>query len=181
MMRRATRTQAFWLIVAVQVGVLVGMVALQERTLARGTIVKLHAQPVDPTDLARGSYVDLNYDVENIATKGPKLREGADVVVGLRKRSDGTYAPTRAYRSPNDMPEGQLFVRGVVGNDEQVDLPEISAWYASTQDAQAAERKLSSAAGAIVAVSLDVDGSPTLCGLEGVSPGDTDSCGLEAG
>src|SRR5438045_3812657 len=49
-------------IVAAQVAILLGMIALDGLPLALGERIKLKVVPVDPRDLFRGDYVVLDYE-----------------------------------------------------------------------------------------------------------------------
>lgn len=62
------RLKLFILVLALQLAWLLGTVATQETALARGHVIKLETQPVDPRDLLRGDYLVLNYKISNVPT-----------------------------------------------------------------------------------------------------------------
>jgi uncharacterized membrane-anchored protein len=55
---------------ALQLVILVGMIAVRAIPLVTGQIVLVKVQPVDPRDLFRGDYVILSYDFSRISPEG---------------------------------------------------------------------------------------------------------------
>lgn len=171
-MNRLTRTHAFWIIVGLQVMLLVGMTGLQEYRLANGTVVRLAVTPVDPVDLARGSYVELQYAIgANVKADLDASFESPDeVYVALRRGPGGIHEASRAYDELGDVPDGSLYLRGQLEGSGrstlQVSFPGIQTLYLSPEKAHEAERLLDGTKPAIVSVSLREDGTGSLCGLE---------------
>ena len=109
------------LLVALQLGILVAIAALPLRTLARGEVVRLMVEPLDPRDLFRGDYVALRYaqlssipSGHPIALGGP-FRAGDTIYVAL------TPTPMAGWPSPLALPTslstthpGSLAIRGKV-------------------------------------------------------------------
>lgn len=56
----------FYIIVALQVIFLLGMIALKQSTVAFGTRVVLKTLPYDPTEFFRGDYINIRYEISNI-------------------------------------------------------------------------------------------------------------------
>jgi len=84
------RKQWFWLAVAIQVIVLLGMAARHAYTLKTGQPVMLETAPVDPWSPLRGQYVSLSYKISmlregEVAFSGAPYRDGQRVWVTLRK------------------------------------------------------------------------------------------------
>lgn len=173
MTRLATRDRLFWIIVALQLLVLVGLVTMKERTLASGTTVMLKTHPVDPVDVVRGNYVALTYDISSVQVEDP-VKVGETVFVALYGGADGANTGTRAFTSTRDIPDGQIFIQGTVeqasGSSATVRYG-IETYYAPTERAQAIEREL--ADGALALVALDENGRPSLCSVEGSSNWDS--------
>jgi uncharacterized membrane-anchored protein len=82
--------KGFWAAVALQLLVLLGMMATHGYTLMTGQPVMLKTAPVDPWDLFRGEYVILNYEISRLSPKDVKMAgtpytRGQQVWVTLRK------------------------------------------------------------------------------------------------
>lgn len=56
----------FWLAVALQVALLLGMVGRHAYTLSTGEVIVLKTAPVDPWDYFQGEYVRLNYEISRL-------------------------------------------------------------------------------------------------------------------
>jgi len=54
------------LVLALQLAWLLGTVVTQESALARGKVILLETQPVDPRDLLRGDYLVLRYSIGTV-------------------------------------------------------------------------------------------------------------------
>ena len=78
-----TKKQWFYLIVILQVVFLLVMVAFKQSTLIYGTPVLLKPIPVDPTDMIRGDYINLNYEVATL----PAILAGTEDI----RREDRVY------------------------------------------------------------------------------------------
>jgi hypothetical protein len=153
-------------LIAVQVIVLVGMPLRHGARIAAGTEVRLRVEPVDPTDLARGSYVDLRYVGFDELEVPDGAGSGDDVYVELRNAGErGVFEPSGTVVTDTDaFEDDDTWIRLPVGccdEDEGASLEGISTWYASPDKARAAERDLADG-DALAVVSLDEDGSPTL-------------------
>jgi uncharacterized membrane-anchored protein len=89
-----------------------GLIFKNEFTLSTGQEVLLSVRPVDPTDLFRGSYMALNYDISNISSIGcndcAKNNFRGDIYVGLKVGKNGIAVPSRVYASK----PGGLFIKG---------------------------------------------------------------------
>ena len=94
----------FPIIVAMQVFVLIFMIARQEHLLATGAKVMLKCEPIDPRSLFSGDYVILNYEISTIEPEiieKSKLMykllkdndniEGRDIYVALRLKAAGRH------------------------------------------------------------------------------------------
>jgi uncharacterized membrane-anchored protein len=92
------KTKLLFLIVALQVAWVAVTIAVQERALRTGEVVRLETRPVDPRDLLRGDYVILNYKIstlpagifpeESQADLTNSALNGRDVYVLLEKRGE---------------------------------------------------------------------------------------------
>src|SRR5437870_4299490 len=85
-LRHDVRPRAIWLVLAMslQMVLLTALGATKAYTLVTGTIIELHAQPVDPHDIFRGDYLRLNYDISALPAH-PEYHQGDSVFVMLRK------------------------------------------------------------------------------------------------
>jgi uncharacterized membrane-anchored protein len=106
---------------AVQLLILVGMIALRSVPLVTGQTVLVRVQPVDPRDLFRGDYVILSYDfsrapregIEGLSEKDRgswKKLEGRAVYVPLVP--DSVPVHWRAEKVTMVKPERGLFIKG---------------------------------------------------------------------
>lgn len=99
---------AFLAVVAAQLLFPLGVIGYNELKLARGKEVRLHLEPVDPTDFFRGEYVALAYDIATVDLE-EGIKPGATVYVPLRRK--GHYW-TGTVGQP-DRPSGEtVFIRG---------------------------------------------------------------------
>lgn len=96
-----TRRLGFWLVVAVQAVIPLGMVGLQEQRYSGADQVLLVVEPVDPHDVFRGEYVQLSYDIS-------RLRAPAGTVYVPLYRTGTTWTGSLATTSK---PTG-TFIRG---------------------------------------------------------------------
>src|SRR5262249_27649233 len=74
----------FVLAVTCQLLVLTGLASVKAYTLATGRTVTLRTVPVDPHDLFRGDYVELNYEISSVKS-ARDFKPGDQVWVILRK------------------------------------------------------------------------------------------------
>lgn len=109
-------------VAAVQIGVLVSMIAGRAAVLRNGREVTLSVEPVDPRDLLRGDYVTLSYNisrlpaalfslpVDDVEGRGERV-----VFVRLKAGEDGVFQPVSARfdaRPPEALAEGEVDIRG---------------------------------------------------------------------
>lgn len=161
-----TRHRLLVLLVAVQVALLLGISLLQGARIAAGTQVRVEVRPVDPLDLARGAFVDLGYEFEELPVP-PELEQGDDAYVVLERPSagDDPWEASRIAADEDELLDADAFIRLGVAGREDLDTSPIGTYYASGDEAKALERELMSGGG-IAVISLDEDGSPTLLRVE---------------
>ena len=100
---------------------LVGLVAREERTLARGVEVVLEVRPYDPQDLLAGRYLATPLAIERIDSSSVALPEGellrgAPVLVGLA-RAEPCWFPIAIVR-PGEPREGaEAWIAAVVDEE----------------------------------------------------------------
>jgi uncharacterized membrane-anchored protein len=99
---------AFLVLVAVQACVPLAMAGLKEAHLAFDRSVRLKTQPVDPLDVFRGRYVQLNYEISSLPAQG--VGPGQTVYVPLRDVGDRWVGETVLTFRPSEEP----FIRGRV-------------------------------------------------------------------
>lgn len=110
--------RGFWVAVALQVVILVGMMGLHGYTLATGSPVVLKTVPVDPWDPFMGQYVTLRYEISSLKASqvvmtGTPYRRGQQVWVSLRKGHPYWSAVAVSARRPEAGP-GEMIMRGTV-------------------------------------------------------------------
>lgn len=173
--RLRSRRMQFVIVVVLQVVVLIGLVFLAERTIRNGTEIVTTVRPVDPIDIVRGRYVDLDYEISRVRARESSLRQGDEVVVGVVERR-GVWVARGAWRSADDATT-DLFVRGTVarvhGDGELEVRFSASTFYVDEGDAVRLERELADGAKALL--SLDTRGNPTLCDVGDSVADDCDS------
>lgn len=100
-------------IVALQVLFLFGMIGVRYYTLSAGTPVLLRSSPVDPWDVFRGEYVQLEYDITWIRGEGLDLDSSRrqDVCVVLEK-GDKYWQAAGIYLDKPVLAGEQIFVKG---------------------------------------------------------------------
>jgi len=106
----------FSLAVALQLAVLMVMIAMKWSTLAYGTKIMLETRPVDPWDLFRGDYVTLSYkiselDLHRIPADREGFKKNEKVYVTLRQQGKYWTADSVSHQRPSG---DQLFIRGRV-------------------------------------------------------------------
>jgi uncharacterized membrane-anchored protein len=120
----------FLTIVLLQALLLVGMIGYRQLWLSSGEKILLGTVPVDPRDVFRGDYVNLNYEISNLdpdaLSAGEKFRANEVIYVVLEKEADGTFRAVRVAKSP---PSGKKYIRGRVRYESQV-----TRWEVSTKD-----------------------------------------------
>lgn len=117
-------TQGFIVIIILQLIVLFGMVGYHMLILKTGTLVTLKVQPVDPTDLFRGDYLIMRYDISQLHKKDfatPELSEnlaiGDDVYVPIKQEGIYWVQADKATLKPAKLPNNELYIKGTVENN----------------------------------------------------------------
>jgi uncharacterized membrane-anchored protein len=154
-----TRRAVFWLLVALQALVPLGLIGWNEVALATGREVTLRTVPVDPIDLFRGRYVTLRYELSSLRPP-PGAGRGATVYVPLH-RDGGHWTGDVALHDP---PAEGPFVRGTVSDRGLVFG--IETYYADEDEARRLERRAGELA---VRVVLDGDGRARISGIEALA------------
>jgi uncharacterized membrane-anchored protein len=101
------------LAVAIQVGILLGMIVLDGLPLLLGQRIKLPVVPVDPRDFFRGDYVVLSYDfsrlepgkIEGLPAAAPydyydPVWRGREIFISLKPVGDHYEAGVRSLKPP---------------------------------------------------------------------------------
>ena len=109
-----------WLLLAgcaLQLAVLIGMIAGRAWTVMAGQTIYVHVLPVDPRDLMRGDFVVLSYEFNNASNlMGRNLDwqslQGRTVYAQLEPEGDGKH--WRAVHIGFEKPADGLFLRGTV-------------------------------------------------------------------
>ena len=160
------RRIALLVVVCAQLAVPLAMAGLAAADLAFGDEIKLRAQPVDPTDLFRGNYVVLTYEISRLQVVYP-VSKGQQLCADLFQSAPGVYGARSAYDYP---PRGGKEICGRALNDarggESVGIEYgIETYYASEEGAKEIEDSI--ARGQLfVVVDLDEDGSARIKSLE---------------
>jgi uncharacterized membrane-anchored protein/uncharacterized membrane protein len=100
------------LIIVVQLSIIGVQIGKSESLLARGELIKLELQPVDPRSLLQGDYVVLRYSISSMPIS-PEPRMNEKVSIGLVKNEQGVYEYSGS------------FLKGKVENVKQ---PGIDVW-----------------------------------------------------
>jgi uncharacterized membrane-anchored protein len=103
------------LLFALQVFVLVLMVADRQWTLASGTRVVLETEPLDPRSLFSGDYVNLRYKVSHLPLPAdtPELRRHDTVYVTLEK-AEPYWRPVAVHRAMPAVTSDRAILRGEI-------------------------------------------------------------------
>jgi uncharacterized membrane-anchored protein len=150
-----TRRALFWLLVALQALIPLGLIGWNEVALATGREVTLRTVPVDPIDLFRGRYVTLRYEISSL-----RVPPGAHTVYVPLRRDGEHWTGDVALL---DEPAGGPFIRGTA-TDGGIELG-IETYYADEDEARRLERR---AGGLVVHVVLDDGGRARISGVEPV-------------
>src|SRR3989338_10768882 len=106
----------FYLIVALQVVFLLGMIALKQSTVAFGARVVLKTVPYDPTEFFRGDYINIRYDISNInpsALKNDNKEFVAGETIYARLEKEDNY--WKAAEISHSKPQNP-YIKGIVKN-----------------------------------------------------------------
>ena len=97
-----------------QVGLLGWLIADRALLLAHGKEIRLAVMPIDPQDILRGDYVQLDYAIAHLASVDlagdDEFAEGAPIYVAVSESADGWTPTAISHRSPA---EG-TYLRGTV-------------------------------------------------------------------
>jgi len=104
----------FYLIVALQVVFLIGMIGSKQSTVWFGEKVLLKPIPYDPTDLFRGDYITIRYEISNIRLDSIKtdtadFKRGETIFVRLEKGKDYSNAAEISTKKT-----AEPYIKGVV-------------------------------------------------------------------
>lgn len=119
------------LILALQMAWLLGTVMTQEAALARGQVILLETQPVDPRDLLRGDYLVLRYTISSVPYDrfSPPLTQplpyGETVWVALARRGE-FYEVARASRERFEPTADEILLKAQTSwNDRRSDTENV--------------------------------------------------------
>ena len=117
---------AFWVLVAAQLLVLVGIVGFREQIRQTGEWVVLQTVPVDPRSLLQGDYAILTYEIGvpgQVPNANPPLAKdlerGDRILVTLERQGDIWQAT--GYHRKHPRP-GQLFITGIADDSGRLDF-----------------------------------------------------------
>lgn len=99
----------FWLFIAF------ALVLFHEKVFLTGQTIGLKVHPIDPSDLLRGQYVRLEYDISKIPVRkieGFKVKGGDNVYITLKAASDGVYTVKSVHTTRPKKDE--LYIAGKV-------------------------------------------------------------------
>jgi uncharacterized membrane-anchored protein len=109
---KASFKKRFFALVALQLLLLLALIAYKQLTLVTGQRVLLKTVPVDPRDMFRGDYVILSYDISNLERwkwQESTYQRGETVFVKLA-RHGRFWDAVSASKSPPA--PGELFLKG---------------------------------------------------------------------
>lgn len=105
------------LVVVLQTGALIAMVAVKQVTLITGTPVLLKTEPVDPRSLFRGDYVQLNYAISTLdygTVDGDDGFDRHDEVYVVLRRGKTYWEPVSIHREMPARGQDTVVIRGEV-------------------------------------------------------------------
>lgn len=118
------KKKMFYMLIALQVLILVGIAASHYVTLHYGERIILKTEPIDPRDLFHGDYVTLNYDISRISMslwKDEEIPEHNETVYVVLKEADSYYEATSVHSKKPDTNNGEVILKGIVkGVHEQM-------------------------------------------------------------
>lgn len=156
--------------VAAQVAVLASMTMSHSLAVRDGTRVTLRVVPVDPEDLFRGQYVQLDYDLSRLDLaknwEGPRPVEGGETWVRLEPRG-AEWAATAARSTRGEPKPGAVWMRGkCVRLYGSTAVPSFGIEQFFVREGRGPEIERAVRERAVFAeVSVAPDGSPTLTAL----------------
>lgn len=101
------------LVVAAQLGLIVGLILRQEYHLRTWHPIRLRVEPVDPISLFRGRYVDLRYHFSQLQTTDANWKKGETIYLQLAPRADSLWQVAGFGRSRKTQ-TGKHLLRGKV-------------------------------------------------------------------
>ena len=112
------RKTAFFIIVALQVLVLIGIIAFKYSVLFSSRTVVLESVPIDPRDLLRGDYVQIRLDITSLNARSlyhgeRNFKVGDKIFVVLQKNSPA-WQPLRIVFKLFDPGPEQALIKGKV-------------------------------------------------------------------
>ena len=119
----------FFGIVALQLIILIGIIAFNEFALRTGTLVVLETVPLDPEDNFNDDSVELRYEINKLGSDlfdKPSFRLDQDVVVALKRRDDVWVAVGVSDKS---FPNSEVEIDGRVTFIEEADNSYIEVEY----------------------------------------------------
>jgi len=128
------------LVAAVQCAIPAFMIVVQEDILRNGTEYKFRTAPVDPYDVFRGRYVNLNIEYSRIKQDGRNFRRGEKVYANVEVDPEGFAKIVSVSRS--EPTHGEYFMARIAyGWDKEImlDLP-FSRYYLKENHAPQAEK-----------------------------------------
>lgn len=110
------RKKLFYLIVALQVFVLLGITASYYLVDYIGEEVSLKTEPIDPRDIFYGDYVILNYEIQSIPRRlweGEEKPENNQKVYLLLEKTEGDSTPVGLFPNHPDTKENEVVLQGL--------------------------------------------------------------------
>ena len=158
------RRIALAVVVCVQLAVPLAMAGLAEADLAFGQEIRLRAEPVDPTDIFRGNYVVLRYDISRLAVVD-RIQRGDRVCARLQEADGAWHARYADTREPSGTTIcGRARDDAEPGETVAVEYG-IETYYANAERAREIEGAIATG-DLYVVVDLDDDGSARIEKLE---------------
>ena len=124
-----SQLRIFFGIVALQLIILIGIIAFNEFALRTGTLVVLETVPLDPEDNFSDDSVELRYEINKLGSDlfdKPSFRLDQDVVVALKRRDDVWVAVGVSDKS---FPNSEVEINGRVTFIEEADNSYIAVEY----------------------------------------------------
>lgn len=158
----------FALAVLVQVFIVAAVPARQLYTRLTGTIITIKTAPYDPYDFLTGYHVVLNYEISGLNDPNLQIvryQEEVTVYAILQKGPEGVWFRSAVVNQPpNDLPEGTLFLKGVIRGNRI--LYGIEHYYIPEAHREAIEQSLrANPENSLVRVRVDRFGNAALIGL----------------
>ncbi len=116
----STPLRRLMLVVALQFLVLLGLLGFKQYTVWTGETVLLAVQPVDPRDLIRGDFVELEYEISTIDTReleGDDELEDPTIYVELREGEDGIWRAVAVHNRRESSFGDTALIRGTYSFD----------------------------------------------------------------